>query len=217
MSAEPVLLRRTILFAVPVLMVPSGCSVIPTPQTSQIYRLSPQVEDPKGRAIPDSKLIVDLPTASQSLDTDRIALMQGRIRLDYYADSVWTDRLPALLQGLMVEAFEGDGRIAEVGRDVYRLTKSYLLRTEIRRFEAQYAAPANGAPEVVVVLALQLSANPDGRLVGNTVVSVRARATQDKVDAVVIAFDGATGDALAQSVAWAVRAISWDRRHGYRP
>ncbi len=210
MSAEPVS-RRIFLFAVSVLMGPPGCSLMPTAPRAQIYRLSPQVEDPQGRSIPDSKLMVDLPTASQSLDTDRIALMQGRIRFDYYADSVWTDRLPVLLQSLMVEAFEADGRIAEVGRDVYRLTKFYLLRTEIRRFEAQYAEPATGSPEIAVVLALQLSASPEGRLVGDTLISVRAHASQDKVDAVVIAFDSATSDALAQSVAWTVRAISGDR------
>jgi cholesterol transport system auxiliary component len=218
MSAEPVLSRRIVLFAVPVLMVPSGCSsLIPSPPVPQIYRLSPQIEDPQGPPIPNSKLIVDLPTASQSLDTDRMALMQGRIRLDYYADSVWTDRLPALLQSLMVEAFEADGRVADVGRDIYRLTKGYLLRTEIRRFEAQYEGTANSAPEVVVVLALQLTASPEGRSVGNTLISVRTHAAQDKVDAVVMAFDNATGDALAQSVAWTVRAISGDRGHGHRP
>jgi cholesterol transport system auxiliary component len=143
--------------------------------------------------------------------------MQGRIRFDYYADSVWTDRLPALLQSLMVEAFEADGRVAEVDRDVDRLTKFYLLRTEIRRFEAQYAEAATGSPEVAVVLALQLSANPEGRSVGNTLISVRAHASENKVDAVVIAFDSATGDALAQSVAWTTRAISGDRAHWHRP
>ena len=213
MSAEPVA-RRTFLFAVPVLMVPAGCSLMPSPPPAQIYRLSPRVEDPRGRVVSDSKLVVDLPTASQSLDTDRIALTQGRLRFDYYANSVWTDRLPVLLRSLMVEAFEADGRIAEVDRDVYQLTKFYLLRTEIRRFEAQYADPATNSPEIAVVLALQLSANPEGRLIGNTLISARAHASENKVDAVVIAFDSATDDAMGQSVAWTTRAISRDRAHG---
>jgi cholesterol transport system auxiliary component len=206
--------RRIFLLAVPLLTVSPGCSLLPTPPMAKIYRLSPQVEDPQGRAMPDSKLMVDLPTASQSLDTDRIALTQGRIRFDYYAGSVWTDRLPVLLQTLVVEAFEADGRITEVGRDVYSHTYGYLLRTEIRRFEAQYVEPAAGPPEIAVVLELRLTASPEGRSVGNTLISVRAHASRNNVDAIVIAFDGATGDALAQSVAWTVRAISGDRRHG---
>ena len=213
MSAELVS-RRIFLFALPLLTEPSGCSLLPTPPMAKIYRLSPQVEDPQGRAMPDSKLMVDLPTTSQSLDTDRIALTRGRIRFDYYADSVWTDRLPVLLQTFMVEAFEADGRIAEVGRDVYSLTRGYRLRTEIRRFEAQYVEPAAGPPEIAVVLELRLTASPEGRSVGNTLISVRAHASRNNVDAIVIAFDSATGDALAQSVAWTVQAISRDRPHG---
>jgi cholesterol transport system auxiliary component len=202
--------RRKILFAGPLLTLSSGCSLLPTPPTAQIYRLSPQLEDPQGRSIPNGKLMVDRPTASESLDTNRIALMQGHIRFDYYADSVWTDRLPVLLQTLMIESFEADGRIAEVGRDVYSLSDGYLLRTEIRRFEAQYADPATSPPEIAVVLDLQLSGIPEGRLVGNRLISVRAHASQNKVDAVVVAFDNATGDALAQSIAWTVGAISGD-------
>jgi cholesterol transport system auxiliary component len=212
MSAE-LLARRAFLFAVPLLVAPAGCSLVPDRPVAQIYRLSPQMEDPRGHAIPNSKLVVDLPSASKSLDTDRIALAQGRIRFDYYADSVWTDRLPALLQSLMVEALEANGRIAEVDRDIYGLTQGYLLRTEIRRFEAQYGEQANGSPEVAVVLALQLTANPEGRLVGDTLISARAHASENKVDAVVIAFDGATGEALTQTVAWITQAISRDRAH----
>jgi cholesterol transport system auxiliary component len=174
---------------------------------AQIYRLSPQMEDPDGRPIPSSKLTVDLPTASQSLDTNRIALTQGRTRFDYYADSVWTDRLPLLLQSLMVEAFEADGRIAEVGRDAYGLTRGYLLRTDIRQFEAQYKGPTTSPPEIVVVLELQLSADSQGRSVGKRLISARAHPSQDKVDAIVIAFDTATGYALTQSVAWVHQAI----------
>jgi cholesterol transport system auxiliary component len=212
MSAE-LLARRAFLFAVPVLLAPAACSLVPNRPAAQIYRLSPRMEDPQGHAIPNSKLVVDLPSASKSLDTDRIALTQGRIRFDYYAESVWTDRLPVLLQTLMVESFEVDGRIAEVDRDVYGLTKGYLLRTEIRRFEAQYGERTAGSPEAAVELALRLLVNPDGRLVGDTLISARAQASENKVDAIVIAFDIATSDVLTQSVAWTARVISRDRAH----
>jgi cholesterol transport system auxiliary component len=202
--------RRKLLFVGPLLTLSSGCSVLPTPPTAQIYRLSPQLNDPQGRSIPNGKLIVDRPTTSESLDTNRIALMQGNLRFDYYADSVWTDRLPVLLQNLMIESFEANGRIAQVSPNVYSFSDGYLLQTEIRRFEAQYADPATSPPEIAVVLDLQLSSNPEGRLVGNKLISVQAHAAQNKVDAVVIAFDSATGDALAQSVAWTVGTIYRD-------
>jgi cholesterol transport system auxiliary component len=209
--------RRPFLLAAPLAAALPGCSLLPTPQVAQIYRLSPQVDDSPGPSIPHTELTVGLPIASESLDTDRIALTPGRTRFDYYADSVWTDRLPVLLQTLLVEAFEADGRIAEIGRDVDGLTHGYLLRTEIRQFEGQYPGAATGPPEIAVVLELQLLTGPEGRLVGRRLISERARASRDKLEAIVAAFDTATGKALAQSVAWTVRAISGNRAHGIRP
>ena len=67
------------------------------------------------RRILHRRLVVDIPIASESLDTDRIALIRDRTKFDYYANSLWTDRVPLLVQTLLVEAFENDGSIAQVG------------------------------------------------------------------------------------------------------
>lgn len=194
--------RRRFVLGVSLLAQPAGCSLLPTPETPQIYRLSPPVSDPPGPTIPRSALTIELPTASASLDTDRIALTQGRTRFDYYAASVWTDRLPTLLQTLMVEAFQADGRIADVGRDDAGLTRGYLLRTEIRRFEAEYAGPAAQPPEIAIELELQLSTGPEGRLLGTRPITARAHASENKLDSIVMAFDTAIGEALTDSVVW---------------
>lgn len=206
--------RRTVLLASIGLAGLPGCSLFPTPPGPQIYQLSPQiVNDPPSGFVRGAALTVDLPTASRSLDTDRIALTEGTTRFDYYADSVWTDRLPALLQSLVVEAFEADGRVANVSRNGFGVLRGYLLRTEIREFEAQYPARREGPPTVAVVLALQLSAGPSDRLIGRRLVSARAPASRNKLDAVVRAFDAATGEALAEAVAWTVRAMIGDQHH----
>ena len=203
--------RRTFLVGAPLLALPAGCSLLPTPQAAEIYQLSPQVSDPPGPSVPHSELTINLPIASASLDTDRIALTLGRIRFDYYADSVWTDRLPVLLQTLMVEAFQSDGRLTEVARDNYGLTQGYVLRTEVRRFEAQYPSAGTGPPDISIVLELQLSAGVQGRLLGSRLISVQTRAARNKLDAVVTAFDAATAAALSQTVAWTAQTISRDR------
>jgi len=67
--------------------------------------------------------------------------------MDYYANSQWTDRVPLLLQSLLVEAFEKSGRIAAVGRETAGIRADYVLETEIRDFEAYYAVP-DAAPNV---------------------------------------------------------------------
>ena len=119
---RPSLSRRRVLVAASCVAPLAGCSVLPDPPAAQIYRLSPLADDPpNGRIAAQAAGRSTCPTASESLDTDRIALTRGRTRFDYYADSIWTDRVPVLLQGLLVEAFENDGHIAEVGRDAQRI------------------------------------------------------------------------------------------------
>ena len=142
----PPLPRRKMLITASCAMPFAGCSVLPSPPASQIYRLTPVADDPPRRRILHRRLVVDIPTASESLDTDRIALIRDRTRFDYFANSLWTDRVPVLVQTLLVEAFENDGSIAQVVRDAQTLTPDCLLRTEIRRFEAVYARDkiANG-------------------------------------------------------------------------
>lgn len=203
--------RRTFLLVAPLLALPAGCSLLPTPQAPQIYRLAPQVNDPPGPPVPHGELTINLPITSESLDTNRIALTLGRTRFDYYADSVWTDRLPVLLQTLMVEAFQSDARISQVAPENYGLTQGYVLRTEIRQFEAQYPSSGTGAPEISVVLRLQLSTGSQGRLLGSRMISVGTRAAQNKLDAVVMAFDAATAAALRETVAWTTETISRNR------
>jgi cholesterol transport system auxiliary component len=205
--------RRKILFAAPLLALPAGCSLLPTSGTARIYRLSPEVYDAPGPPVSHGALAIDLPVASESLDTDRIALTQGRTRFDYYADSVWTDRLPVLLQTLMVDAFERDGRISAISRDSVAPGGGYLLRTEIRRFEAQYPRPPSGPPEIALDLELHLSASPQGRLLGTKLISEQARASRNQIDAIIVAFDAATGQALTQAIAWTVGVI---RAHSRR-
>ena len=147
MNATPS--RRHILVAAFCIVPLAGCSVLRDPPAAQIYRISPMADYPKDGQIIHKRLVVDIPTAPQSLDTDRIALIRDRTRFDYYADSVWTDRVPMLLEALLVEAFENEGSIPAVGRGAETLTPDYLLKTEIREFEARYDQD-NQPPSAVV-------------------------------------------------------------------
>jgi cholesterol transport system auxiliary component len=209
--------RRRLLLAPLALAAMPGCTMLGGTPPTQIYRLSPRLNDPPGDSRLPSALLIDRPTAPESLDTDRIALTRGTTRFDYYADSIWTDRLPALLQRLLVDGFESNGRTAEVESDLPAPDRGYVLRTDVREFEARYADADDGPPEVTLVLDLQLLALPDNRWVGHRLVSVRVAASQDKLDAVVDAFDAAAGQALAQIIAWTLDVTAGGGSHRAGP
>ena len=204
----PPLPRRRVLIAASCAVPFAGCSVLPSPSVPQVYRLTPVAEDPPRRRILHRRLVVDIPIASESLDTDRIALIRDRTKFDYYANSLWTDRVPLLMQTLLVEAFENDGSIAQVARDAQTLTPDYLLATEIRRFEAVYAGSAEQLPMAVAALDLSLVKMPDHRMLGRTLITESAPASLNSVDSIVEAFDVAVGKILLRCVAWTTSTIS---------
>jgi cholesterol transport system auxiliary component len=204
------ILRRKLLIAALSVGPFAGCSVFPSQPTPQIYRLSPQspaASDPPNRRILRRQLVIDMPIASESLDTDRIALVRGRTKFDYYANSLWTDRVPILVQTLLVEAFEGNGSIAQVGRDAQDLTPDYLLATEVRRFEAVYDDGADQPPTAVVAMGLGLIKMPDHRMLARTLVVERSPSSSNNVESVVEAFDVAMGKILPQCVAWTTSTL----------
>lgn len=205
---SPMLSRRRILVAASCIVPLAGCSVLPDPPAARIYRLSPPLADdpPDGRII-HKRLVIEIPTASESLDTDRIALIRDRTRFDYYENSLWTDRVPLLMQGLLIAAFENDGTIAEVARDASTLTPDYVLVTEVRDFEASYVGPGDQLPAVVVALAFSLVKMPERRMVDRMLMTETSSASHNSLDSIVEAFDVAIGKILVRSVAWTTRTI----------
>src|SRR3546814_1932045 len=56
----------------------------------------------------------------------------------YYAGAQWIDDAPYMVQPLMIESFENSQRIVGVGRQSVSLRSDFVLRVEVREFQAQY-------------------------------------------------------------------------------
>ncbi|HEY6578914.1 MAG TPA: ABC-type transport auxiliary lipoprotein family protein [Rhizomicrobium sp.] len=197
--------RRRLLLIGAATAALGGCGSLlgPSGPPPQIYRLEPSFPPPAAGATVSWQLAVGRPYATQTLDTERIALLRGAA-MDYYADAQWNDSAPRLLQDLLVEAFEKSGHIPAVAREAESLRADYALTSELRDFEAQYDTE-NGAPLVVVDLVVKLL-TPGGRVVNSLDTKQTARAAQNSVASVVVAFDQALGAALSEIVAWTLQA-----------
>jgi cholesterol transport system auxiliary component len=182
----------------------AGCGGIIGPVPMQLYRLAPGPDVGELPAV-RWRLAIGTPVASAALDTDRIALGRTQDTLDYFAGSAWTDRLPLLWQGLLLQRFEDSGRIAGVARDTEALRADYLLQTELRAFEARYAS-GGGPPEILVAVEARLIRLPAREIAARLAVEERAPARANALDPIVEAFDGATGAALDRIVAWTLAA-----------
>ena len=183
----------------------AGCGSLlgPSNPPAQIYRLNPQFAVQQVGQPVAWQLAVARPDTTQTLDTDRIALLRGSV-IDYYADAQWNDSAPRLVQSLLIQAFDKSGRVQAATRDSASLRADLTLATELRDFEAQYDS-ADAAPLVVIDLQAKLL-DQRGQVIASVDSRQTTRASQNNVASVVEAFDQATAATLSQIVGWTLQA-----------
>ncbi len=199
---------RSIL-SVALLVVLSACAGALTSPPAKLYTLRPTERfDP---TLPQAsfQLLVETPVAGASLDTPRIAVEKTATSIDYLADASWTDRAPAMLQGLIVQSLEDSRRIVSVGRDSVGLRSDFVLRTELRDFEAEYSTPGAANPDRVHVrIAAKLVGMPRRTIEAGETFEAMVPVKEGGVQGVVNAFDAALRQVLEQMVAWTLRTGS---------
>jgi len=189
----------------------AGCAslFVATPP-GNLYRLAPAANFPTNLPHVRAQLLIELPQAPPGFDTDRIALSKSPLSLDYYADSVWTDRVPGLLKNLLVASFENSRAITAFDRDSISLRADFILQTEIRHFEAVYDS-GGGPPRVWVAITARLVALPQRTIVSQARFEQRVPAASNEVPAIVTAFNGATDAVLRDVVLWTLDNLALSR------
>ena len=197
--------RRMIVAAA--VLAPAACtSLLPAGGAPpKLYTLTAPTDFTRaGKPRVTWQLLVDAPAAAAALDTERIALSRSPTSIDYFADAAWTDRAPLMVQALLVQAFENSGGITAVGRQSLALRADYLLRSELRHFEADYAG--EGPPAAHVQIAAGLVKMPERAIIAQRVIEATARAAKNDMPAIVDAFNDAFHQAARQIVDWALAA-----------
>ena len=224
-SESPLAMNRRLLllFATTSIALPA-CSVrnlLGPPDAPLLYVLKPAMPAADlGPKIPWA-LAIDLPEAPQNLEGDRIAISRSANTQDYFANAAWPDQLPAIIQDELVSAFEANGRVDHVVRDTEGVRTDYLLKTDVRNFEARYDQP-DGAPTAIVALQVILVDRKDRSFAAHLSVKGESVAMQNSVDASVEAMDRALSAALADIVRWTLATVPATRveapplKHGKR-
>jgi len=170
----------------------------------RIFRLTPKSTFDPDLPEVSWQIIVEAPVANAGLDTTRVALMNGPHEIVYYARSSWVDTAPLMLQTLIVESFENSRRIVSVGRESLGLRADFLLKLELREFQAEYFQ--SPPPDAHVTIAAKLVRLPDRQIVASETFNGVERAAVDSIEDVVRAMDVALGRVLRNLVAWTLRS-----------
>jgi cholesterol transport system auxiliary component len=182
------------------LLALAGCgglleTTIPAPQ-AYLLRSPARPAAAPADAVAGS-LLVQRPEAGPGLDSDRIALLRSDHRFDFFAASRWAAPAPDLVESVIGDALRGSGRFSAVFDDTSPYAPRYSLRVALRRFEADYTVGGQ-APTVYVVLDCTLGRHRDRELLASFTAQGSAVASEDRLTAVVAAFEVATAAAMAQ-------------------
>ena len=179
---------------------------------SRLYVLTPKSTFPENLPTVDWQLLVEVPISAAGLNTARIAARHSPIELNYIGAANWTDFAPRMVQTLLVESFENSGKIVGVGREAIGLRSDYLLKTEMREFQAEFEGTKIGSakaatnpenpPEVRVRINAKLIKMPQRSIIASQTFENLVKSGENSMDSIIGAFDDALGKALKDIVVW---------------
>lgn len=193
-----------VLGATPLAGLAWGCETLVPGQgpPPTLFRLTPKSTFRADLPTVKWQLILELPLTDAALSTTRIALWPNPTRLEYYARANWSDRAPAMVQTLLIESFENSGKIVAVGRESIGLRADFVLKTELREFQAVYHL--GDKPQAQVGINVKLVKMPNRIIVGSEMFESLIEAKADRLPDIIDAFDDALGKVLKRVVEWSL-------------
>lgn len=194
---------RTALAATLALALAGCISLFPKSEPAQLYRFGATGAAPSSEAAAGPRIgVYKTPTLfNRAVGGDRILGVTGQ-KTAYIADARWVAPATVLFDEALAQLFDvNSGPARLVGRGEVA-TSELVLKLDVRNFEAVYDQGAEAAPNVVVRVRAVLTRSDNRSLVGETVFEAKVRAYDNRVGAIVEAFNDAGGQVLAQIVTW---------------
>lgn len=186
----------------------SGCGAIGAVSDAttrmDAYTLSP-LAPVAAPATGTRHLVVELPTTSGALMSDRILIKPVPYQAQYLSDGRWSEPTPALLQTLLVASFQNLGGFRLIGRTGAGLMPDVTLMSELLSFQAEPAASPSSAMTLRVSVNMTLIGETDRRIIATRRFSVETVVPSDDTPTIIAAFDTATRRLLQDAVLWTIR------------
>jgi cholesterol transport system auxiliary component len=202
--------RRRIGLALCLSLALAGCGGLfhSSLQPDQVYilRAAPISAGPATQPVAAS-VRINRPTANPGLDSSQVVLVQSDRRMSFFAMSRWASPPANLVEMLAVEKLRGSGTWQSVADSGSAFPSDYVVLITVRRFEADYTG-GGVAPEVHVVLDCIVGKREGREVIASFLAEASVKASENRMSAVVPAFESATNaalDSLATRTAQAVR------------
>jgi cholesterol transport system auxiliary component len=184
------------------LILLSSCSVLPKPETLEIYQLplSSIVPSTQGNSSPWA-LRIATPHSSQVTDSVRVLVLRDN-RISGYKGVRWSDPAPVLLRNRLARAFRTDGRFSSVSSGDDNLPTGLELGGDLSKFQVEYR---NGVLAVDIEFYAILVQLDPYRIVATQRFEIRQPMEGKKMREVMAAFGKATDKLSAEIIGWTLQ------------
>ena len=182
----------------------AGCiSLFPKTEPAQLYRFGvtmPQVQEATS-AKPDFGVLLTATGFDRAAAGDRILTVTGT-QAAYIKDARWVTSSVALFDSAVQHTFDADQGPARLVARGEIANADYVLKLDVRTFEARYDNGQAAAPTIVVEVHAALDRISNQTVAGDRSFKASVTASDNRVSAIVEAFDQAVAQVLGKLAAW---------------
>ena len=203
--------KRRLVALLAVIPLLTGCATlgalgdVSTPLA--VYDLRAPDGAPVARGTPLARdVIVELPTTSGVLETDRILIRPDALQAQYLPAARWGDETPVMLQTLMVRSLENTGGLRYVGRRPLAGSGDYAIITELVDFHAELAPDGVGAV-ISISMTSRLIRQRDASVIASRTFRAQAISASTETPALIDAFDRGSDQLLIDFADWTMNTL----------
>lgn len=180
-----------------------GCiSVLPKAAPAQLYSFGEGMTPTAPETARPRFAVEALPiTFNRASAGDRILTMTGN-EAAYIKGARWDTGAEYLFESALTNAFGADGGSARLMARGEQVHPDYLLKLEVRSFEARYLQGQGAAPTVVVTIYAALSRPGERVLAADHLFTASVPAADNRVGAITTAYDQAVTQTLGPLARW---------------
>ncbi len=181
-------------------------ATVGTHDAPDIYVLTaPSIDFGENRPQVSTQIVVDAPEAPAALNSNRIVFQPSANEIRYFSGARWADRVPDMVQVLLVDAMDQGARFQAVGARSAGIRSDYLLQVSISRFGVE--SEGSEMDDVRVQINSKLVRRfSDTVIASRRFESVKESESSRTID-VVGAFDEANAEVLSAIALWAYDEI----------
>ena len=181
----------------------TGCvTLLPKTKEVDLYRFG-QPESAEAKVAPSNRVAVFRSSGSfqhESAGDRLLTLSSGKIA--YIAETRWAAPATTLWDQAVLGAFDANGGQVRLVSRGEPGAADYVMRLDVRQFETRFEQGAKRAPTVVVRVRVALTGGRSKTLQSERIFETQIKARENRVAAIVTAYDQAVIGLLKDVVSW---------------